>query len=121
MFLQKENQPDFPIISDRIWHLHYYFSVFRVTPRYIGEDKVKRLHHVWVVTAHHGNPISPQTKEILDRDFTVKKSFHGAGCSAVLYAKKRVAQERNSLRSLVGRDKLHDYNTHKIPRKERLI
>jgi hypothetical protein len=89
MFLQKENPHNFPIISDREWHLAYYFSIFNVTPRYVDQENIARLHRVWVVTAFHGNPVSAQTQQILDRNFTIKKSFRSRDCYAILYAKNR--------------------------------
>lgn len=87
-FVVKNNPQNFPIISDRPWHMSYYFRLFNGSPKYIGEKKIPELTDVWVVTGHQGKPLSEEANALLKRDFKLKLAFKGIGTWARYYSKK---------------------------------
>lgn len=89
-FIVSQNRENFPIISDRAWHLGYYFSLFKASPHFITESSINAVNSVWIVTVFHGNPVSPETKQILNRDFRITRSFYGLDCAAELFIRENM-------------------------------
>jgi hypothetical protein len=90
-FVVKNNPQNFPIVSDRTWHMAYYFKVFGATPRYVPEKAIRGLSDVWVVTGNQGEPVSKQGMELLNKDFKLKSAFVGIGAWAKYFKKEKLS------------------------------
>ena len=86
-FVVQNNPQNFPIISDRTWHMAYYFKLLNRKPRYVPEKAIPKLNDVWVMTGHRGKPLSKQAQELLKKDFKLKLEFKGIGTWAQYYSK----------------------------------
>jgi mannosyltransferase len=86
-FVVKNNPQNFPIISDRTFHMTYYFKLLNSTPKYVSEKAIPELTDVWIVTGNQGKPLSKQGQELLKNDFRLKLEFNGIGTWARYYSK----------------------------------
>jgi len=90
-FVVANNPQDDPIVTDRAWHLAYYFSRAKYKPHYLSQASLGKLASFWVVTGNNGKPISDQNRAFLQRYFRMMKSFQGISTSAQLFSRQRLA------------------------------
>ncbi len=92
-FVVKNNPRNYPFISDRQWHLSYYFKVFNARPRYVPEKEIPKLTDLWVVTGQKGKPVSDEAGSLLDRDFKLILEFKGIDTWARLYSREKLTSK----------------------------
>jgi uncharacterized membrane protein len=88
-FVVQNNPQNFPIISDRTWHLAYYFKLLNANPQYVSEKAIPKLTDVWVITGNQGKPLSKQAEQLLNTDFKLKLEFKGISTWAYYYSRMK--------------------------------
>lgn len=85
----RNNASSYPILTDREWHMAYYFEQNNFKPTYFTKDSLKQYDGdgVWVVTGHGGNPLDEAAQQYLDQHYRLRSSYVGIDTWSKLYMK----------------------------------
>ncbi|MBD0256165.1 MAG: glycosyltransferase family 39 protein [Cytophagales bacterium] len=76
-----KNASAHPILTDRGWHMAYYFEQHNFKPTFITKDTLKQYEAggIWVVTGHGGNPLDEAAQQHLDQHYRLRNEYTYTG------------------------------------------